>query len=211
MLTRDAWVSRWQRIRQTSWLRTLGLRWRSGSGSRRIVVRRRVHVALAPDALLDVSGSLDLGPAWPRARFFDSELVVHEGGRLSVEGDFRLHSGFHVSVNRGARLRLGSGYANTGVSIDCFEDISIGDDVALAKGVVIRDCDSHSIDGARDRAPIRIGHHVWIGTGAIVLKGVTIGEGAVIAAGAVVTRDVAPGSLVAGVPARMIRENVSWR
>lgn len=211
MLDRDAWDSRWRRLWQTNWLRTLSLRLRSGSGARRIVVRRRVHVALAPGAVLVVPGALDLGPAWPRARFFDSELVLHEDARFSVDGDFRLHSGFHVSVNRGARLRLGSGYANTGVSIDCFEDISIGNDVALAKGVVIRDCDSHSIDGARDRAPIRIGDHVWIGTGAIVLKGVTIGEGAVIAAGAVVTRDVPAASLVAGVPARVIRENVSWR
>ena len=60
------------------------------------------------------------------------------------------------------------------------------------------------------RAPIVIGDHVWIGTNAIVLKGVTIGDGAVIAAGAVVTRDVPAHSLAAGVPARVIRSDVHW-
>lgn len=51
-------------------------------------------------------------------------------------------------------------------------------------------------------APIRVGDDVWIGLGAILLPGVTIGDGAIIAAGAVVTKDVAPGAKVAGVPAK---------
>lgn len=56
---------------------------------------------------------------------------------------------------------------------------------------------------------IRIGNDVWIGTGAILLDGVQIGDGAVIAAGAVVTGDVAPYSIVGGVPAREIRKRFS--
>ena len=59
--------------------------------------------------------------------------------------------------------------------------------------------------------PITIGNNVWIGCRAIILKGVTIGEGAVVAAGAVVTKDVAPFMLVAGNPARVIREVKGWR
>ncbi|RME45140.1 MAG: hypothetical protein D6796_10925 [Caldilineae bacterium] len=53
--------------------------------------------------------------------------------------------------------------------------------------------------------PIRVEDYVWIGSGAIVLGGVTIGEGAVVGAGAVVTKDVPPFSVAAGVPARVIR------
>ena len=57
--------------------------------------------------------------------------------------------------------------------------------------------------------PITIGDHVWVGERAMILKGVTVGDGAVIAAGAVVTRDVEPGTLVAGVPARYVR-HATW-
>lgn len=57
--------------------------------------------------------------------------------------------------------------------------------------------------------PTRIGNDVWVGAGAVVLRGVTIGDGAVVAANAVVTRDVAPYAIVGGVPAREIRLKVA--
>jgi acetyltransferase-like isoleucine patch superfamily enzyme len=74
---------------------------------------------------------------------------------------------------------------------------------------------------ALSKGNITIGHDVWIGTHALILSGVTIGNGAVIAAGAVVSRDVPPYAVVGGVPARLIRmrldphqitalENIAW-
>ena len=65
-------------------------------------------------------------------------------------------------------------------------------------------------DGGIKSAPITIGDRVWIGCRAIILAGVTIGEGSVVAAGSVVTRDVPPGTLVAGNPAKVIRETGPW-
>ena len=58
--------------------------------------------------------------------------------------------------------------------------------------------------------PIDIGNHVWIGSKANILKGIKIGEGAIVASGAVVTKDVPEHSLVAGDPAKVIRQNVEW-
>ncbi len=102
--------------------------------------------------------------------------------------------------------------------------ISIGDGVLISWGVTIVDHNSHSlkwVDRQKDLdnwrlgrkdwqqivvSPVVIEDRVWIGFNAIVLKGVTIGEGAIVGAGSVVTRDVPPNTIVAGNPARVIRE-----
>jgi len=84
--------------------------------------------------------------------------------------------------------------------------LSIGDNVDISPGVWIL-TDSHDMNDPLFRevlAPVKIGNHAWIGSRAMILPGVIVGEGAVIAAGAVVTRDVEPYAVVAGVPARHI-------
>ncbi|MBY5377327.1 hypothetical protein HFN07_28555 [Rhizobium leguminosarum] len=86
----------------------------------------------------------------------------------------------------------------------------MGDEVFIADQVIIRDWDGHTIVGRPDKAPIRIGNHVWIGMRAVILKGVTIGDGAVVAAGAIVTKDVPPGAVVAGNPAKVVKDGVQW-
>jgi acetyltransferase-like isoleucine patch superfamily enzyme len=159
---------------------------------------------------INIQGLLHVGPRWHLGRYLESQLKIHSRATLRVAGTFRLYTGHRISVNEGATLSLEGGYANSGVTIDCFEFISIGDGAAIAKGVVIRDSDSHSIDSRPSTAPIHIGKHVWIGTNAIILKGVTVGDGAVVAAGAVVTRDVPARSLVAGVPAKVIKADITW-
>ncbi|MEO5950999.1 MAG: acyltransferase [Chloroflexia bacterium] len=84
--------------------------------------------------------------------------------------------------------------------------LTIGDYVDISAGVWIL-TDSHDMSDPLFReilAPVTIGNHVWIGSRALILPGVTIGEGAVVAAGAVVAGNVEPFTVVAGVPARPI-------
>ncbi len=68
----------------------------------------------------------------------------------------------------------------------------------------------HDLDPEQNRknhyAPVKIGNHVWIGSNAAVLSGVSIGDWAVVAAGAVVTKDVPPLAVVGGVPAKVIKK-----
>jgi acetyltransferase-like isoleucine patch superfamily enzyme len=184
---------------------------RARTGGSKVVVFRGTRVNNRGMLRVE-TGHLSLGSQWPDAPFFSpGYLIIAPGGRLTVNGDFSIHTGMQVVVDRDASLTLGSGYINDNVRISCFRSITIGHDVAISEFVVIRDSDNHRIDGSREAtAPIVIGDHVWIGMRATILKGVTIGEGAVVAAGAVVTRDVPARCLVAGVPASVRRNNVAW-
>jgi len=96
--------------------------------------------------------------------------------------------------------------------IHCCERVNIGDYVLISWDCNILENNFHTTtDGGIRSAPVSIGDNVWIGCRTIILSGVAIGEGSVVAAGSVVTRDVPPGTLVAGNPARVIRETGPWR
>ena len=94
---------------------------------------------------------------------------------------------------------------------DVSADIELGNDVAVGQQVLIL-TQTHRLGPSERRAdvltsaPVTIGDGCWIGARAVILPGVTIGPGAVVAAGAVVREDVPPDVLVAGVPARPVRE-----
>jgi acetyltransferase-like isoleucine patch superfamily enzyme len=112
-----------------------------------------------------------------------------------------------------ASITIGDGtFINWSTDVVCREAVTIGAGCAIGWRVIITDSDFHELAGGRPpTATVTIADHVWVGAGSIILKGVTVGEGAVVAAGAVVTADVAPGSIVAGNPAREIRSGVTWR
>lgn len=100
-------------------------------------------------------------------------------------------------------------FVNSGCRFQDQGGIRIGDGALIGHNVVLATL-NHDLDpqerGTVVPAPIVIGNQVWIGANATVLPGITIGDGAVIAAGAVVTRDVAPNTVVGGVPAKHIRD-----
>ncbi len=138
--------------------------------------------------------------------------------RLSDSGAVRIGPGVllahDVSLHlrdRGAVIEIGAGtFVNHRTELVAHERVRIGRDCLLAWDVLVLDSDSHAVDGAAVTAPVTVGDRVWIGCRATVLKGVTIGDGAVVAAGAVVVHDVPARALVAGNPARVVREDVTW-
>lgn len=142
-----------------------------------------------------------------------STLLIGKGALLKVKSNFKIFSGASIYVNDNATLTLGSGYINSNITLHCFQQIDIGEDVAIGENVHIRDSDNHFIISDKNfkiTKPVRIGNHVWIGTNVLILKGVTINDGAIIAAGSVVTKDVPANCLAAGIPAKVIKTDVQW-
>ncbi|MBR1885984.1 MAG: sugar O-acetyltransferase [Schwartzia sp.] len=117
---------------------------------------------------------------------------------------------FHC--DNGKNIHVGDNFfANYNVTILDNREVFIGDNVLIGPHTLIATV-SHPLSPAARRKrraiakPVRIGNDVWIGGNATILPGVTIGNNVVIAAGAVVTKDVPDNTLVAGVPAKKIRE-----
>ena len=123
-----------------------------------------------------------------------------------VDASVRICTPFFTDF--GKNIRVGK---NVFINADCkFQDqggIYIGDNVFIGHNVVLATLD-HEIDPDKRRlipAPIHIGNKVWIGAGAIITKGVSIGKGSIVAAGAVVNKDVPEMVIVGGVPAKIIK------
>ena len=123
------------------------------------------------------------------------------------------HPVFLTTWNANSVLEIGDDFAMTGGVICAFERITIGDHVMVGANCTIVDTYFHPIDPdlrrrepmAPKTAPVIIEDDVFIGMNSTVLKGSHIGKGSVIGAGSVVTRDIPPGVIAAGNPARVIR------
>lgn len=145
-----------------------------------------------------------------RARTFGRPRLINEGALL-IGDDVMIRSVVvpaELGTSYRGTLTIGDNVSiNYGTSIFAERSITIGDRVRIGPYVSITDTDFHD---AHDRnlrpvgTPVVLEDDVWIGTRALVLKGVRIGRGAIVAAGAVVTRDVAAYSVVAGVPAQCV-------
>ena len=139
-------------------------------------------------------------------------------GQFTIGGGGSFFGPLYFEVAPNARLTIGERALVAGfVNIGCGLSVTIEDEVSIGPMVHIRDVEHNFEDpnivsireqdqiGVGRSAPIVIKRGTWIGAGAHILKGVTIGEGAVIGAGSVVTKDVPAMAIAAGVPARVIR------
>lgn len=151
--------------------------------------------------------------------------IRRAGGQVFV-GDDSLVNGILVTELNDTSIHIGNNvFIGGNTIIDTVSDITIKDDVLISYDCLISDSDNHSIyckerkndlydwrNGGNHNwsttktSPVFIDSGVWIGAKSIILKGVKIGEGAVVGAGSVVTKSIPPYTIVAGNPAKVIRE-----
>jgi acetyltransferase-like isoleucine patch superfamily enzyme len=159
----------------------------------------------------------------PGAKVNFRAIKTKENCTLTIDDGSIIDSNLIFDRNS-AHISIGKNTFIGGSTLVCAEKIIIGDDVLVAWGCTIVDHNSHSplfherkddvkkwFNGEKDWThvickPIIVEDKAWIGFSSIILKGVTIGQGAIVGAGSVVTKDVMPYTIVAGNPARMIRE-----
>lgn len=152
-------------------------------------------------------------------RFFSSialSAMVAPALRLlgaSIGSHAHIYSPLILHNTRFSRLTVGDNcHIGRGVFLDLDDRIDIGDNVTISMNVTLLthlDLGKSPLGDkgfASETAPVTIRSGAYIGAGATILHGVTIGENSAVAAGAVVREDVPPGSLVAGVPGRVIRK-----
>jgi len=184
-----------------SWF--LSVVFRSTAGLRRNLRRLRAHALLSSNlaAPLDVSVVV-MGPP-----------EVHGTGRIRIGSEALIYPGLYLETEESGSIELGARVVlSRGVHIAARAGITIGAGTMIGEYSSIRDANHAHVDGLAHREsghvarPIVIGNDVWIGRGVTVLGGVTIGDRATVGANAVVTRDVPPGEIVVGVPARPISQ-----
>lgn len=172
-----------------------------------------------------LTGTATMGPG---ARFGPNAMVMNAGGQKNIDvGPFSLIRGTLFTMVPDAQIRFGSySFIADGSRIWAQSAVTVGSFVLISMDVDIHDSNAHATDWRQRREdcvnvfqrrvpidyakvesrPIVIGDDVWIGFKSTVMKGVTIGRGSIVAACSVVTKDVPPFTLVAGNPARVVRE-----
>jgi maltose O-acetyltransferase len=167
-------------------------------GSDKELLAERQH---AQQLLARYNGAPDDGQDAHTALLRDFLSAVGDG--TVVLPPFRCDYGYNISLGRNVFINYHC------IFLDCAL-ITIGDDVQIGPAVQLYTA-QHPLDanvrrsGLESANPIRIGSDVWIGGGAVVLPGITIGDRSIVGAGSVVVHDVPPDSLVVGNPARLVR------
>ena len=182
-----------------------------------VVATSSCRVERHKTARLEIDGRLYLGCFVPEVgrvavRGAATEIRLAESAVMRCDGIVQLGPGVRITVGKDARLCIADGtYVTCDSLIIATSSIRIGRGCAISWGVQILDSGFHSMD--RDPSvseAVVIEDRVWIASNVTILKGVTVGSGSIVASGAVVTKDVPARSLVAGIPARVIRSDVDW-
>jgi acetyltransferase-like isoleucine patch superfamily enzyme len=198
------------------------------------IFKKIVKLLRLDEVILDVANSRNISYCYskssaPLAIFHKEARIINyqNSNELILLGKGTHILGELLVFAYGGRIVIGEDcYVGMGTRIWSGESVSIGNNVLISHNVTIIDTNSHEIDhhertdgyqyiiakghprnkGSIVTSPITVMDYAWIGFNAIVLKGVVVGEGSIVAAGSVVTRDVPPWTIVAGNPARVVKE-----
>jgi acetyltransferase-like isoleucine patch superfamily enzyme len=162
---------------------------------------------------------------WRRLRHLgrlrsDGVAFIGPGVVLQIRPRARIELGRWSWLGHGTKLRCHEGVISIGAktvlgqecTISAYQHVSIGRECVIADRVMLIDFDHGVVEVERPirlqgiyKRDVRVGNNVWIGYGACVLRGVTIGDNAIVGTNSVVTKDVPANAVVGGVPARVIR------
>lgn len=188
--------------------------WRFRRAGGRVACYGRVQLNLGAGARVrtmgrPIVGALSLG--FGSLRTDTTVVAVGKEGELSLEDRVVIGRGSSLLVGPNAHLGIGAGsYVADGSRLAASTAVRIGSRCAISWGVTVLDDDGHGFGPPPYGAPVTVGDDVWVGCNVTILKGVTVGSGSVVGAGSVVTRSCPPRSLIAGVPAKVVRSGVVW-
>jgi len=174
--------------------------------------------------------------AWLKLRWrgrlqTDGLCFVGPGVTLEIGRTATLRLGRWSWIGHGTKIRVHEGEASIGAktvlgqecTISAFQHVSIGRECIVADRVMLIDFDHGAVEVERPirlqgiyKRDVDVGHNCWIGYGACILRGATVGDNAIVGANTVVAKDVAANTVVAGAPARVLRtrdapERLRWR
>lgn len=186
--------------------------------SRLILINKDVELSLASSSNIVVEKGARLNFGFFTHIFSkrrNSKLILEEDASFVLTGKAMIQSGAMIFVGRGKTLKIGRSTFTSNIKILAHDDITIGDNCIFGWECQIFSGDGHPIYQEESiinkDVPVVIEDNVWVGSRALILKGVRVGKGSIVAAGAVVTKDVPPNCIVAGNPAKVVKENISWK
>ena len=158
---------------------------------------------------LTVKTQFQIGKKWNKSENMPTSVFIGNKATVNVES-VKIYNGCKITIKKGSNFVFKSGYLNCNSQINCKNSIIIGEECAIANNVIIRDNNSHSLNGNKDDKTVEIGNHVWIGAGVIILPGAKIGDNCVIAAGSIVNKEYSSNCLIGGNPAKIIKQDIKW-
>lgn len=191
-----------------------GKAYRNGKGISNLLINGNSMLDLGANIEIVNKGTFSLGlrSPFPLGKQ-PCALQMEDNSKLIINGYVSTGPGVTLHISKNAILELGNNiWIGANSKIVCYNSVKIGNNCLISWEAEIRDSDMHKLTSANFQVmrPIELEESVWIGSRATIQKGVKIGKGSIIATGAVVTKDVPSNCLVGGVPARMIRDKVTW-